>query len=219
MAVVGKVRKDVQMNGEDRRNYFVEDLIDVRDDAMAAGESFGSSFWIEFDRFANFRKGGAGFIVAKKKVAVAPQNFGGEGINALGFEIGRAGFVYLTRLVVVGGEIEKRVGGKRIERAGNEKRMEGSIRIRLFEIILIEAAEKIPIARIGRFELNGAFVAFACVESGGVSGACDTNAVVRKQTERGDGYKKKQAVGARRKLEDHAGQLCLSARHGGKSKV
>src|SRR5262249_46648961 len=98
------------------------------------------------------------------------------------------------------------------QRTRNEKRVKRSVGIRLVEIVEIETAEQEPVLRIFRFEPHGCFVAVARVECDGVSGPRSANAVVREKKCGGERKKKQGARAADRNFENHARQLCLTAR-------
>ena len=74
----------------------------------------------------------------------------------------------------------------RVERASDEKRVESSVRIRLLEIVLIGAAEQVPIASVARFEADGALVSGACVQADSVLSAGVANAEIGENAEYGE---------------------------------
>src|SRR5262249_60605543 len=87
------------------------------------------------------------------------------------------------------------------------------------EIGEIRAVEEITILRIVRFEADCLFVTRSGVEPDGMSGARSANAVIREKKYGGERKKEQCARTAYRNFENHARQLCLTARRRRKSFV
>ncbi len=126
-----------------------------------------------------------------------------ERIDAFCFEVGRPGFAGVAGFLVVRRKVQKRIDGMRVERASDEKRVESGARIRLLEIVLIGAAEQVPIVGVARFEADGALIACARVQADSVLSAGVANAEIGENAEYGD-RKEEHATGrADGKLDDH----------------
>ena len=74
----------------------------------------------------------------------------------------------------------------RVKRASDEKRVESGARIRLLEVVLIRAAEEVPIAGVARFEADGALVACASIEADSVLSAGVANAEIGEDAKYGE---------------------------------
>jgi len=203
LAAVGEVKKNINVGLHVRRNNFVENFGGSGHDAKTAGKSFSTPLGIKLQRFSEFQQGARNFILSKQKVAVTPMDVCRERIDAFCFEVGRAGFAGVARFLVVRRKIQKRTDGMRVERARDEKRVERGARIGLLEVVLIGAAEQIPIASIARFETDGALVSGASIEADGVSGASAADAEISKKAKYGEREEKHAARRADGKFDDH----------------
>jgi len=203
LASVGEVKKNIHVGLHVRRDNFVENFGGSGHDAKAAGKSLSTPLWIKLQRLSNFEQGARNFIFSKQEVAVTPMDVGRERIDAFCFEVGRPGFAGVASFLVVRRKVQKRIDGMRVERASNEKRVERGARIRLLEVVLIGAAEQVPIAGVARFETDGALVSGARVQADSVLSAGVANAEIGENAKY-DERKEEHATGrADGKPDDH----------------
>jgi hypothetical protein len=156
-----KLANDREITVAIRGQDGVEDGVDIGGDAPAAREGFGAAPRVRIRGAANFREGLGNFILAEKKISVAPGNGGGKRISALGLEESVAGVLEVTFGFIHGGEVQPGVSGAGIQGQGVAIVLDGVTGVGIFQGVLPIAAEEIPVLGVTGLEASGGFEAGA----------------------------------------------------------
>src|SRR5579864_3187245 len=87
----------------------VEDGVDIGSDAPAARKGFGAALRVSIHGAADLREGLRNFLLAEKKIPVAPGNSGGKRIRPLGLQESIAGVLEVAFGFIDGGEVQPSV--------------------------------------------------------------------------------------------------------------